>query len=201
MDAPKKILIAVPTYENILPDTFKSIYGLQKPTGFIVMFDFVRGYHCARARNLIADEAINYGFDYVLMVDSDMLIPSNALTSMLKDHVDVCLGCYPRKNTHNGTLELFKLGQKDFVKTYSYDEIKAQGGKIDVKGGGFGCALIRVEAMKQITKPYFKYVEYDSGDVLSEDNYFCGQMARAGFKIQADTDVMCGHSIRGFQWR
>ena len=79
----EKILIAVPTFENILPDTFKSIYGLKKPDGFAVMFDFVRGYHCARARNLIAEEAIKYGFDYVLMVDSDMVIPQNTLTSML----------------------------------------------------------------------------------------------------------------------
>ena len=196
-----KILISVPTFENILPDTFKSIYGLQRPEGFYTLFNFVRGYSCARARNLIAREAMEGGYDYVLMVDSDMILPSNALVSMLKDDVDLCLGCYPRKNTRDGIFELFKTGQKDFVATYKYDELCACKGKIDVKGGGFGCALIRVDAMRALAKPLFKYVEYDSGDVLSEDNYFCSQMTRAGFKVQADTDVMCGHSIRGFQWR
>lgn len=197
----KKILIAVPTFDSILPDTFRSIYGLQKPDGYLLWFDFVRGYNCARARNMIADEAIRHGCEYVLMVDSDMIIPSNTLTSMLKDPIDLCLGCYPRKNTSNGTLELFKLNQKDFIDTYSSDELKSRAGKIDVKGGGFGCALVRVEALKRLQRPYFKYVEYDSGDVLSEDNYFCGQMTKAGFKVQADIDVKCGHSVRRFQWR
>ena len=42
-----RILIAVPTFENILPDTFKSIYNLEKTEDMIVDFDFVRGYDCA----------------------------------------------------------------------------------------------------------------------------------------------------------
>jgi len=195
------VLIAVPTFENVMPETFKSIYGLQQPEGFRMAFDFVRGYCCARARNIIADEAIRGGFDYVLMVDSDMILPPHALVSMLSGPVDLCLGCYPRKNTFDGTFELFKPGHKDYVVTYSFGELEEAKGKIDVKGGGFGCALIRVEAMKRLPRPYFRYVEYDSGAVLSEDNYFCHQMTCAGFGIQADTNVMCGHAIRGFQFR
>ena len=196
-----RILIAIPTFENIMPDTFKSIYGLQRPEGFDLMFDFVRGYDCARARNLIASEAIEYGFDYVLMVDSDVIIPPHTLVSMLSSPVDLCAACCPRKNTRNGTFEVFKLGQRDYVETYTYDELKALTGKIDVKSGGGGCILIRIDALKQLSRPYFKYVEYDSGDVLSEDNYFSGKMAEAGFKVQADTGVMIGHAVRGFQWR
>ena len=40
------ILIAVPTFENIYPDTFKSIYDLDIE-GHDVQFEFVRGYDCA----------------------------------------------------------------------------------------------------------------------------------------------------------
>ena len=196
----RKILIAVPTFETIAPETFKSIYGLKRINGYCYMFDYVRGYCCARARNVIADEAMQYGFDYVLMVDSDMVIPSNTLESMLRDPVDLCLGCYPRKNTRNGTVELFKQTPKDFVDTYYYDELKALKGKIDVKGGGFGCALIRTEIFKHLQRPFFRYVEYASGDLLSEDNYFCLQVTKAGFKVQADTEVKCGHRTCGVQW-
>ena len=197
----KKILIAVPTFENILPDTFKSIYGLQRPDDSILLFDSVRGYHCAKARNKIAMEAINDNYDYVLMVDSDMILPSNTLVSMLEDPKPLCLGCYPRKNTADGTFEIFKLGQKDYIETYKYDELKDLQGKIEIKRGGFGCALIDVNALRQLPYPYFKYVEYDNGDVLSEDNYFCSLMTKNNFSIYADTNVMCGHSVRGFQWR
>lgn len=33
-----KIFIAVPTYENIAPETFKSIYNLEIPDGCDVVF-------------------------------------------------------------------------------------------------------------------------------------------------------------------
>ena len=73
-----KILIAVPTFENITPDTFRSIYGLNQ-AGCECVFNFIRGYDCAAARNNIAREALNVQADYVLMVDNDVVLPYNAL--------------------------------------------------------------------------------------------------------------------------
>lgn len=196
-----KILIAVPTFENISSDTFKSIYGLIKPQDTIVQFDYVKGYDCARARNLIAKEAIEYNFDYVLMVDSDIILPSDTLVKMLNNPVDICLGCYPRKNTTNDTVELFKLNQKDYIETFKAEEIDNLSGKIEVKGGGFGCAFINVNLFKILPYPWFKYVEYDNGDILSEDNYFCSSLKSNNIKVYADTDVRCGHYIHRYQWR
>lgn len=195
------ILIAIPTFENILPDTFKSIYGLRRPEGASLLFDFVRGYDCARARNVIAQEAIDHGFDYVFMVDSDIILPSDALVKLLRDDPDVVLGCYPQKNNKDGLVEIFKNGNKDYVNRYMYDELDALDGHVDVKGGGFGCALIRCAIFNHIQRPWFKYVEYLDGSLLSEDNYFCGLARDTGFKVQMDPEVRCGHSIRGFQWR
>ena len=194
-----RILIAVPTFENILPDTFKSIYNLIKTDEMIVNFDFIRGYDCARARNKICKLAINNNYDYILMVDSDIILPADTLIKMLNDPKPICLGCYPRKNTKNGTFEIFKLDQKNYINTFNYNEISGLNGKIEIKGGGFGCALIDVKILKNLTEPFFKYVEYKNGAVLSEDNYFCSNATRVGYKIFADMDVICGHSIRGFQ--
>ncbi len=42
-----KILIAIPTFENIMPETFKSIYDLD-PCGNELSFEFVKGYDCAK---------------------------------------------------------------------------------------------------------------------------------------------------------
>ena len=68
-----RILIAVPTFENIFPDTYKSIWDLDK-CGHDVSFEYVRGYDCATARNKIAQKAIDGAYDYVLMVDNDVVI-------------------------------------------------------------------------------------------------------------------------------
>ena len=56
------VLIAVPTFENILPDTFRSIYRLRDSV-YKPSFEFIRGYDCAKARNEIAKIVINQSFD------------------------------------------------------------------------------------------------------------------------------------------
>ena len=195
------ILIAIPTFDSILPDTFKSIYGLYIPEGVSCFFDFVRGYDCAKARNDIAKEALKYNFDYVLMIDSDIIVPSNALQNMLETHVDICLGVYPRKNTKDETVELFKLGYDNFIETYHMSELEKFNSIFEVKGGGYGCALICTKVFKNITFPWFRYVTYSNGFVLSEDNYFSDKISSEGYKIYCDPRVKCGHAAVHIQWR
>ena len=193
------ILIAVPTFETICPETFKSIYELAAQD--TLTFDFVKGYDCALARNKIAIKALEQNADYVLMVDSDIIVPRNTLQCMLEYPVDICLGVYPRKNTTTGQTEIFKLGNYNFVdeNNLNISEI-TEPGRCDVKGGGLGCALIRTDVFRQLPSPWFKYVQYDTGDTLSEDNYFCWKAAEAGFRIQVDTRVRCGHLVRTFNY-
>ena len=190
------MLIAVPTFETISPDTFKSIYGL-RGCEYLPLFDFVRGYDCARARNEICREAVRDGFDRVLMVDSDMVLPDVTLELMLADPVPVLLGCYPQRG-NTSAAELFKVGTKDFVERFGWDEVP--NGRFEVKGGGFGCALIDVALLREMGAPWFRYVEYDSGDVLSEDLFFCDRCSRMGVPVMADGRVRCGHTWRDTHW-
>ena len=193
-----KILVAVPTFENILPETFRSIYkACHKYEN--ADFEFVKGYDCARARNEIIKKALDGNYNYVLMVDSDIIIPETALDYLLENPVDICTGFFPRKNTNIKELELFKLGTKDYINRFMYDEIQSNE-RIEIKGCGFGCILINVNVLKNLKYPWFKYVVYDSGAFLSEDLYFCTEARNAGYKIYADPRVRCGHSIRGFQY-
>lgn len=190
-----KILIAVPTFETIDPNTFKSIYGLTN-YGHAVSFDFVRGYDCAKARNEIVKEAIAGNYDFVLMVDSDIVLPSDALVLMANPLVDICLGVYPRKRTMTGQTELFLPGQADFTdeNNISMHEVRACGEpRIEVMGGGMGCAFISVNVLKAMSFPWFTYVTYPNGTVLSEDLDFCCKAREKGFLIFADTRVQCGH--------
>ena len=103
-----KILIAVPTFENIYPDTFKSIYDIDKG-GHELAFEYVRGYDCATARNKIAQKAIDMDVGYVLMVDNDTVLPSDILATMTDDLKDVCLGYY----AHRGDGNLYSGGRSD----------------------------------------------------------------------------------------
>lgn len=209
-----KILIAVPTFENIYPDTFKSIYDLNV-YGHDVAFEFVRGYDCATARNKIARLALDRGADYVLMVDNDVVLPHDALVNLLDDPQDVCLGYYAHRDTDNiyrGRTCVCKLltGEGVRYKNYPLESeytaqeiaaLKAKGEyKVRIHGGGMGCALIKTEVFNRTKYPWYDWANYENGGLLSEDLYFCENCRKNSIQIYTDTRVNCGHLLRHVQF-
>lgn len=192
-----KILIAVPTFETIQPEVFKAIYDL-RPAGHDLAFDFVKGYDCAVARNRIGKMAQEGGYDYVLMVDSDTIIPPDALELMLNTPVDICLGVCPRKNTNEKKTAMIKFGDNSYHDSYFYPELPE--GKTRIRGGGFACALVRSYVFTALDYPYFQYVTNADGSTLSEDFYFCQNAALMGFDVWMDPRVRCGHLARYYQY-
>ena len=211
-----RILIAVPTFETIYPDTYKSLWDLDKD-GHEVLFDSVRGYDVATARNRIAQKAIDLETDFVLMVDNDVSLPKDALKLLLENAKDVNLGYYAHRDTDNiyrGKTCICKLKDahgKEYYhypleSEYSAEEMHgmADAGttKIEVHGGGMGCALIRTEVFRKATYPWYDWVNYGDANrgMLSEDLYFCSLCRASGLKIYADVRVGCGHLLRRVQW-
>lgn len=211
-----KILIAVPTFETIYPDTFKSIYELERG-GHETIFDSVRGYDVATARNRIAQMAIDLGTDFVLMVDNDVTLPKDAITLLMEDTKDICLGYYAHRgpdNRYTGRTCVCKLKDADGNDYYHYPieseytakELRelAEAGetKILIHGGGMGCALIRTEVFRKASYPWYDWVNYGDANrgMLSEDLYFCELARNYGFSIYTDTRVRCGHLFRYTQW-
>ena len=191
-----KILIAVPTFENIQPEVFKAIYNLKSEHD--LDFDFIKGYDCAVARNNIAKITIAHGYDYVLMVDSDTIIPPDTLDLMLETPVDVCLGVCPRKNTKDGKTSIVKMNSAGYHSKYYYSDLPEE--RVKVKGGGFACALVKASVFSQIDYPYFQYVTNEDYSTLSEDYYFCMMCEMYGIDIWLDPRVKCGHLARYYQF-
>lgn len=211
-----RILIAVPTFENIYPDTFKSIYGLDS-AGHELSFDFVRGYDVATARNKIVQEALDGGFDYVLMVDNDVVLPEDIIATMTDNIKDVCLGYYAHRdddNVYRGRTSVCKLlmpnGQKYFdyplESEYTAKEMtelrQFENYKVRIHGGGMGCAFINTDVFRTLRYPWYDWVNYDDGDrrMLSEDLYFCEECRHHQIPIYTDTRAACGHMLRRIQW-
>lgn len=205
-----KILIAVPTYENIYPDTFKAIYELDKG-GHEVDFDFFRGYDVANARNQIGQATIDRGYDYVLMIDNDEVPGKDALLKLLETEQsypdrNMTVGyCHSRptgaRNT-SGRTTAFKFGGKNYVYEDAYlsSELKDLRDKgmtrIQIRGSGLGCALIHRSIFERLKYPWFQWLVFDNKTQLSEDLYFCEIFAEICTPIFVDTRVTCGHAMR-----
>ncbi len=211
-----RILIAIPTFETIYPDTYQSIWEMDK-CGHEVLFRFVRGYDCATARNRIAQLAIDLQADYVLMVDNDVVIPKDTLRYMLEDDKLVTLGYYSHRdadNIYRGRANVCKLQDKTGAYYYNYptesqytaEELSAlrESGikKLRIHGGGMGCAFIKTDVFRLTDYPWYDWVNYTGNNrgILSEDLFFCEKCKKKKIQIFTDTRVSCGHILRHIQY-
>ena len=211
-----RILIAIPTFESIFPDTYKAIWELDRG-GHTADFEFVRGYDCATARNRIAQKSLDENYDYALMVDNDVVLPKDALINLLDAPVDVCLGYYAHRdndNIYRGRTCVCKYLDANGCRWYNYpleseytavelDRLRQNNEKkIRIHGGGMGCALINTSVFKRIEYPWYDWVNYKGQNrgMLSEDLYFCEQCKNLDIPIYTDVRVGCGHLLRHVQW-
>lgn len=203
-----KVFVAVPTtpFGGIHPECFKSIYGLD-PAGNVLLFDYQSGYQCSTARNRIARQAMDEGFDYVLMVDSDTVLPRECVRLMLEEPVDVLAACCPHRpasNRFDGRVNATRLGERDYTDFYTVadlDRLRDAGVTRErIHGCGFGATMVRVDVFRELPWPWFSWTDYPDGNCLSEDLSFCELCADHGIGVWLDPRVRCGHVMNRLEW-
>ena len=184
----KKILIAVPTAKYVEPETMKSIYDQIIPDGYQTELQFFFGYQIDQIRNLIAHWVVNKDYDYLFSVDSDIIFNQDTLVKLLLHDKDLVSGIY-RQRLPNQVLEVYDMN----IQNIPIGNLP-ENSLIEIGGCGFGCALVKKELFTKIGYPQFEYHSaIDHKDTFSEDNDFCKKARANGFKLYADTSIMCGH--------
>jgi FkbM family methyltransferase len=187
----KTILIAVPTNKYIETETFKSIYDLEVPEGYKTHFQYFYGYNIDQIRNLIADWA--KGYDYLFSVDSDIVLPKDALSKMIAANKDIISGLYIQRFTDRHVLEIYHSIPGGGMTHTPYEWIEGRG-VVPIAGCGFGCVLVKSEVIRAISYPHFVYKSaLTMRDTVSEDTFFCKKARDHGFEIFADTSIICEH--------
>ena len=210
-----RVLIAIPTFETIMPDTFKAVWDMDKGE-HEVLFEFVRGYDVATARNKIATKALNMGADFVMMVDNDVTPPSDALVNLIEHDLDVVTGYYAHRgadNVYTGRTCVCKLVNDEGKPYFNYpleseytademSEKRKRGNYLtQIHGGGMGCILIKTSVFDRLFYPWYDWINYadDNRGMLSEDLYFCEKCHAEEIPIYVDSRVNCGHMMRHIQ--
>jgi FkbM family methyltransferase len=187
----KKILVAIPTAKYIEVQTFKSLWDLTVPEGYELDFRYSFGYSISQIRNLIADWA--KGYDYLMSVDSDIVLPKDVLIKMLGADKDIVSGLYIQRIPGTQTVELYMDTPNGGCTNIPYSLLEGKG-VVEIAACGMGCALIKGEVFRKMEYPHFLYKEaLDHRNTVSEDVYFCMKARSIGFKVWADTSIKCDH--------
>ena len=215
-----RVLIEVPTYDgSISRATSESLWLLDRG-GHDVDYHPRAGYGVAMARNRIAADALDAGYDRVLMVDNDIELPRDALTLLMEHDEDFVMGWYLNRYARGERRKacLFKMGGIGW-EMFTADELRAlrDGGTnlVEVAAGGMGCALVKVDVFRRMEFPWFEWRDLNRfprlaksvlslpGDAFNsggEDVTFCQAVAAVGVTPYADTRVACGHEFREVVW-
>ena len=183
------ILIGIPTRGLWSPAFGLGLAGalahLEKGTYMTASVD---GESCPQARNRLSNMAVagvdGHQFTHLMQFDDDMIFPLDIIERLVSWDVNIIGANYP---TRKGTpVPTASLNGERFWDRQSTDPNKVHDREeVDVIGGGFLC--VKVDVLRAMTKPYFKYEYRPNTDNMStEDVWFCVQARNMGYKVWCD---------------
>lgn len=190
-----KLGICVPLY-NVVPASFfvnfiNRIHELYEQNKFDVQIYMRASTIVDKARNELVNMALKDNCDYVLFIDSDMLIPGGAVDKLIEMNVDIASGLYFAKGKPYLPVARIKEGDKHFfLEDFEFNQI------MKVQGVGMGCCLIKTKVFKDLEFPYFKLEWRETDGIkyqIAEDLYFCDEAVKKGYDIHLNTGVLCEH--------
>ena len=190
-----KIGICVPLY-NVVPASFfvnfiNRISEFYQQERYDIQIYLQNSTIVDKARNELVRMALKDNCDYILFIDSDTIIPSGALDTLLAMDVDIASGLYFSKGKPYLPVARMKEGDKHcFLEDFEFNQI------MEVQGVGMGCCLIKTKIFEGMEFPYFKLEWREKDGIkyqIAEDLYFCDEAVEKGHKIFLNTGVVCEH--------
>lgn len=164
----------------------------------------VTGNFVPAQRDLLIERALDWNADAIAMCDDDMILPDDALVKLWD-----ALAAKPAAGIA-GALYYSRDGLRPLV-VDGWNAADTREGWIPafddrtpvaVDGVGFGCVVIRADAIRSFERPFFAsqiFMEKADGRVrvCNEDYLFCARLRRTGYTVLLHPGVRCKHFDRG----
>lgn len=193
-DNMQTVLFAIPASRYVEPDCFGSVFdnATHMPEGYKPGLFMPVEYSVDIARNWCVLHAIENQYDYIMWVDSDNIIPRDAVKKLIGSGKDIISGVYAKKLIGSKDVILLNKDKEQGYKFLTTEVVNT--GIIEVDAVGFGCVLVKVDVFRKLFeitgRGWFK-TNQELG--VGEDIYFCEKAKEIGYKVYADTSVLCGH--------
>ena len=156
------------------------------------------------SRNLLAQCALEKGYDYFLSLEQDVIPPKDIIQRMLVHGKKVLTGIYFNSVHENNESKLTPLAYKisklypnklPDMRPLSLQEISSNA-LLQIVSAGLGCLLIHRDLLRQT---HFRY----EGQEAFDDRFFFLDIYNLKIPAYADTSIKCKHLIlnRPYPWK
>jgi GT2 family glycosyltransferase len=194
----KRGIIGMPHTGTFPHQTTMSLTGLIRPLNTVVMNHMIGSCIIYDARDQIIKFAEDNNADWVLFVDSDMVLPNDALIKFeamtLQDKkLDIVSGmCFKRIPPYQPCFYTKARINAETKKPMLETPIDfPEKGLLEVEGMGMACTFIRKEAWRKVKEKTGHWFFPFPG--IGEDLSFCIRARMAGIKMYVDLSVDVGH--------
>ena len=202
-----RLLLGLPTAGSPTKPFLESLGKLQLPAA-CADFDrcLVNGNFIPAQRELIFDEALRRGFDFLAMIDDDIAFPPDALqllfAALEEDSQTALAGAlyYSRDGLRPMAVADWNGLDTTSALVPAFDDRSA----VIVDGVGFGCTLVRTSALAEFERPFLSAHVVIAREqrivrIADEDYLFCERLRHAGWRVRLHGGVRCKHYDRNAQ--
>jgi hypothetical protein len=185
-----RVALAMPLFEPVAPVAVMSLATLVRRAaerGILGGLFFTSGLFYDVARNALVSDVLASpaGFTHVFWMDSDMVVPADAIERLLVADRPVVGGLYhtKRANLHPAVFELdpLRIYEGPFDGTFRVD------------GYGLGCALVRREVYEEMAARFADERWHVLSHGAGEDMHFFRRCKVMGVEAWLDGSLRCGH--------
>ncbi len=189
--APRTI-ISIPTVGSIDSQFFYMFHTLYRPAG--TGLDVEARSLPDIARNKLAERALEHGYDYIFLLDDDMLFNDQFLmtkmVAVLESRPDADI-IAPAAFMRNPPYLPCVFRYSDDMPYFNVVADKNVG-IVEVDAITCAATLVRTSLFKKMEKPWFEWIQYGK-DRLGEDISFCHKARQLGRKILFNSDEEVFH--------
>ncbi len=199
-----KLLIGVPTGGSPARPFLDALAALRLPASVGEADRLVwSGNFVPAQREMIVRDALDRGFDLLAMIDDDIVAPADALellVAALEAQPSAAIAgalYYSRDSARPMAVARWNSGDTTSAAIPAF----TAGAVSEVDGVGFGCVVLRVSALRALTRPYFAahlYVDPAARVVrqCDEDYLLCERLRASGARVLLHAGVRAAHYDR-----
>jgi len=157
-------------------------------------FSVSEGTYLQKARNEIHNKFLKSKYEYMMMLDSDILFPENMLQTLMSHNLPIVGGWYRDKKSedHHPTVYDFVSDEEKFS-VFRHRKVAGTGlEKVDATGAG--CWLMNKETAIALGEDPYGHNISGGG----EDFILCRKLMELGIPLHVDWSVSCAHVGVGF---